>query len=99
MPLDPVWPACVKPKPFVLSETGRSDLVGVSPHSVMLSNHLANTLWRWCRSHTLYVFALAAMANGIQNSVTSVATGNLIRSAHFSGMTSDMGNLLGQMVG
>jgi hypothetical protein len=47
---------------------------------------------------TLSVFALAAMANGIQNSITSVATGNLVRSAHYSGMTSDMGTFLGQML-
>lgn len=31
---------------------------------------------------------LAAMANGIQNSLTSTTTANLVRSAHFSGITS-----------
>lgn len=37
-----------------------------------------------------------AAAVGLQNSVSSTLTGNLCRTAHFSGMTSDMGTLLGQ---
>ena len=41
---------------------------------------------------------LAAIANGIQNSVTSAITGNLVRSAHFSGITSDIGTFLGQVL-
>lgn len=41
---------------------------------------------------------LAAVACGIQNSITSVLTQNLIRSAHFSGMTSDIGTFLGQVL-
>jgi len=41
---------------------------------------------------------LAAMANGLQNSLTSTTTGNLVRSAHFSGITSDMGTFMGQVV-
>lgn len=45
---------------------------------------------------TLIIFSLAAIANGLQNSITSVASGNLIRTAHYSGMTSDMGTFLGQ---
>ncbi len=41
---------------------------------------------------------LAAMANGIQNSLTSTTTANLVRSAHFSGITSDIGTFLGQVL-
>lgn len=41
---------------------------------------------------------LAVFANGIQNSVTSSLTSNLMRTAHFSGITSDMGTFLGQAV-
>ena len=41
-------------------------------------------------------FLLAAMANGIQNSITSVMTGNLCRTSHYTGITSDMGTFLGQ---
>ena len=45
---------------------------------------------------TFLIFSLAAIANGLQNSITSVATGNVIRTAHYSGMTSDFGTFLGQ---
>lgn len=41
---------------------------------------------------------LAAVACGIQNSITSVLTQNLVRSAHFSGITSDIGTFLGQIL-
>jgi len=41
---------------------------------------------------------LALIANGIQNSVTSSATGNLVRSSHFSGISSDIGTFLGQFL-
>lgn len=40
--------------------------------------------------------AWAAVAAGIQNSITSVHTANLVRSAHMSGLTSDMGTFIGQ---
>lgn len=43
-------------------------------------------------------FLLCAVANGIQNSVTSTLTGNLCRSSHYSGITSDMGTFLGQIL-
>lgn len=45
----------------------------------------------------VFIF-LATIASGIQNSLTSTTTANLVRSAHFSGMTSDMGTFLGQIV-
>jgi uncharacterized membrane protein YoaK (UPF0700 family) len=48
---------------------------------------------------SLWVFFLPAIACGIQNSVTSSHTGNLIRSAHFSGISSDIGTYIGQIVG
>lgn len=41
---------------------------------------------------------LATIANGIQNSVTSCLTSNLVRSAHFSGISSDIGTFLGQVL-
>lgn len=43
-------------------------------------------------------FLLCAMANGIQNSMTSTMTGNLCRTSHYSGITSDMGTFLGQIL-
>jgi Protein of unknown function (DUF1275) len=44
------------------------------------------------------VFGLVAAASGLQNSLSSVHSANLIRSAHFSGITSDTGTFLGQVV-
>lgn len=41
---------------------------------------------------------LAAFANGIQNSISSSLTNNLMRSSHFSGITSDIGTFLGQSI-
>ena len=43
-------------------------------------------------------FLLCAMANGIQNSVTSTLTGNLCRTSHFTGISSDMGTFIGQIL-
>jgi len=41
---------------------------------------------------------LAAIANGIQNSITSTHTSNLVRSSHYTGMSSDIGTFLGQLL-
>mmetsp|Transcript_12151 Transcript_12151/g.14828 ORF Transcript_12151/g.14828 Transcript_12151/m.14828 type:complete len:300 (+) Transcript_12151:132-1031(+) len=41
---------------------------------------------------------LAAIANGIQNSITSALTSNLVRTTHFSGISSDIGTFLGQIL-
>lgn len=41
----------------------------------------------------------AAMANGLQNAVTSAYSANLIRTSHMTGSTSDMGMIFGQMLG
>lgn len=46
---------------------------------------------------TSWIF-LVVLANGIQNSITSSLTENLMRSAHYSGITSDIGTFLGQSV-
>eukprot|EP00980_Cylindrotheca_fusiformis_P001281 scaffold333_cov133-Cylindrotheca_fusiformis.AAC.7 len=41
---------------------------------------------------------LCLIANGIQNSLTSSLTSNLCRTSHFSGMTSDIGTYIGQII-
>ena len=46
----------------------------------------------------LACFCLAAMASGIQNSLTSSHSGNLLRTTHYSGMSSDVGTLGGQLL-
>ena len=43
-------------------------------------------------------FYMAAIANGMQNSLTSTHTANLCRTAHFSGISSDIGTFLGQVI-
>lgn len=43
-----------------------------------------------------WFFALAAVANGMQNSITSVHTANLVRTTHYTGISSDMGTFVGQ---
>ena len=40
----------------------------------------------------------ASLANGLQNAMSSMYTANLIRSTHMSGISSDMGMFLGQML-
>lgn len=47
----------------------------------------------------LAVWCLLALANGVQNSWTSMLMqGNVLRTAHFSGITSDMGSFVGQVL-
>eukprot|EP00040_Diaphanoeca_grandis_P031736 m.190371 g.190371 ORF g.190371 m.190371 type:complete len:458 (+) comp32403_c0_seq1:290-1663(+) len=44
------------------------------------------------------VFYFAAAANGLQNGMTSMYSGNLIRTTHLTGTTTDIGLLLGQLL-
>jgi len=81
-----------RPTTFKLSEsTGPTFIIGSL--LLWLASHWANN-----GGPEMGAFYLAAAANGLQNSITSVLTGNLIRSAHYSGMTSDMGTFLGQVL-
>jgi hypothetical protein len=83
-----------KPTPFVLSESVGPGLL-ICSGLVFAASQMAS---KGEGSPTL-IFALAAIANGLQNSITSVHTGNLVRSAHYSGMTSDLGTFVGQILG
>jgi hypothetical protein len=47
-------------------------------------------------NHNNAFLYLALICSGIQNSLTSTTTSNLIRSSHFSGISSDIGTYLGQ---
>jgi uncharacterized membrane protein YoaK (UPF0700 family) len=79
-----------RPKPFVLdSATGPAFLIG----SALL---YAASRFAESSPTTKACFFLALMANGLQNSITSVHTANLCRSSHFTGITSDMGTFAGQ---
>lgn len=44
-----------------------------------------------------YLF-LCCLANGIQNSFSSVLTANICRTSHFTGITSDIGTFVGQIL-
>lgn len=47
----------------------------------------------------IYVWCQLALANGLQNSWTSMLiNGNILRTAHFSGISSDMGTFTGQIL-
>jgi len=50
------------------------------------------------RATAFEVCCLAAVASGIQNSLTSSITGNLCRTTHFTGISSDIGTFLGQVL-
>jgi uncharacterized membrane protein YoaK (UPF0700 family) len=79
-----------RPKPFLLDRaTGPTFLIG----SALL---YAASRFAESSPTTKDCFFLALMANGLQNSITSAHTANLCRSAHFSGITSDMGTFFGQ---
>lgn len=45
-----------------------------------------------------FYFLLAAMANGLQNSVTSSTTANLCRTTHYTGISADIGTYVGQIL-
>jgi uncharacterized membrane protein YoaK (UPF0700 family) len=51
---------------------------------------------RYIQFQVPYFFHLVAMANGVQNGVSSMYSANLIRTTHLTGTTTDIGLLLGQ---
>ena len=82
-----------KPVPFQLGEkVGLSFLIGSA--LMFTASQMAGK-----DPTALTPFLLALVANGLSNSVTSVHTANLCRTAHFSGITSDMGTFIGQILG
>mmetsp|Transcript_4420 Transcript_4420/g.12257 ORF Transcript_4420/g.12257 Transcript_4420/m.12257 type:complete len:505 (-) Transcript_4420:157-1671(-) len=50
------------------------------------------------RAAAFEVCCLVAVASGLQNSLTSSLTGNLCRTTHYTGISSDMGTFLGQVL-
>lgn len=81
-----------KPKPFFVNDgTGATFMIGAGLMYAASQAAGNSPTAKTC-------FYLALMANGLQNSVSSVHTANLCRSAHFSGITSDMGTFLGQII-
>ena len=79
------------PKPFQISIVGFRSAFVIGAMLLYASSTLSE------EPDKVFIY-LAAMANGIQNSLTSTTSGNLVRSTHFSGITSDMGTFMGQIV-
>ena len=78
----------VRPAFLIASLVMMASYVLLSSPSSFSSASTSSSLW----------ILLALIANGIQNSITSSLTSNLMRSAHYSGMTSDIGTYIGQAV-
>eukprot|EP00567_Pseudictyota_dubia_P016193 CAMPEP_0197438634 /NCGR_PEP_ID=MMETSP1175-20131217/5559_1 /TAXON_ID=1003142 /ORGANISM="Triceratium dubium, Strain CCMP147" /LENGTH=289 /DNA_ID=CAMNT_0042968393 /DNA_START=46 /DNA_END=915 /DNA_ORIENTATION=+ len=83
------------PVPFSVSRNNVSPAFLIGAALLYGSSNIAGK--KGLSDNTSFIF-LAAIANGIQNSITSTTTSNLVRSAHFSGITSDMGTFLGQVL-
>lgn len=79
------------PTPFEISVSTVQILFGIGSVLLFASYSVAE------KGGVEFIF-LAAVAMGLQNSLTSTTTANLVRSAHFSGITSDIGTFLGQVV-
>lgn len=83
--------AVPNPSTFQLDVTGSLPLFAIASGLLVTAASLADS------KNINYLF-LCLLANGISNSVTSTLTANLCRSAHFSGITSDIGTFLGQVL-
>ncbi|KAL3925486.1 MAG: hypothetical protein SGILL_000378 [Bacillariaceae sp.] len=79
------------PSTFQLDVSGSLPLFGLASGLLVAAAALAG------EKNGNYLF-LCCIANGISNSITSTLTANLCRSAHFSGITSDIGTFLGQFL-
>jgi hypothetical protein len=87
---------CLNPRPVALDfSSARQPALLVAGALLSLSSYLAVHAKE---SGSYAYFLLAAMANGLQNSVTSSATANLCRTTHYTGMSSDIGTFVGQAV-
>jgi hypothetical protein len=83
--------AVPNPTTFSLDVAGSLPLFGLASGLLVAAAALAG------EKNTNYLF-LCCIANGISNSLTSTLTANLCRSAHFSGITSDIGTFAGQVL-
>ncbi|KAG7368366.1 membrane protein [Nitzschia inconspicua] len=79
------------PTSFKLDITGSLPLFALASGLLVVAASLADA------KNINYLF-LCLLANGISNSLTSTLTANLCRTAHMSGITSDMGTFLGQVL-
>jgi hypothetical protein len=80
-----------RPKAFELHIKKSLSIFVIAFGILTSASILANT------SNINYLF-LCCLANGIQNSFTSTLTANVCRTSHFTGITSDTGTFLGQVL-
>ena len=80
-----------RPKAFELDVKKSLSLFGIASGLLATATLLADA------SNINYLF-FCCLANGIQNSFTSTLTANMCRTTHFTGITSDMGTFLGQVL-
>jgi hypothetical protein len=79
------------PSTFKLDVMGTLPLFAFASGLLVIAAHLSDA------KDTNFLF-LCCIANGISNSLTSTLTANLCRTSHFSGITSDIGTFLGQVL-
>jgi hypothetical protein len=82
-----------KPTPFLVEPSSYRGSFGIGAFLLVLAAIQLEEV-KTVKSGLL----LCAMANGIQNSVTSTMTQNLCRTSHFTGISSDMGTFAGQVL-
>mmetsp|Transcript_1183 Transcript_1183/g.1333 ORF Transcript_1183/g.1333 Transcript_1183/m.1333 type:complete len:273 (+) Transcript_1183:32-850(+) len=80
-----------EPKAFEVDVKKTLSLFGISSALLATSAVFAKV------SNVKY-FYFALLANGLQNSFTSSLTANLCRTSHFTGISSDMGTFIGQVL-
>lgn len=86
----------MNPNPVAFAAPSSTDSLCLFTGAVLL--FYAAVLASHADSPPLACFCLAAMASGVQNSLSSAATGNLCRTTHFTGISSDIGTFLGQIL-
>jgi len=82
-----------KPSPFLVSTSSYGLPLAIAAISTVLSKACLED-----KSLIKLGFYLLCVANGINNSVTSSMTSNLCRTSHFTGISSDMGTFMGQIL-
>lgn len=81
-----------EPKAFEVDVKKTLPLFGIASALLATSGYFAKL------SNAKY-FYFALLATGLQNSFTSTLTANLCRTSHFTGISSDMGTFIGQILG
>eukprot|EP00527_Entomoneis_sp_CCMP2396_P003899 CAMPEP_0198144800 /NCGR_PEP_ID=MMETSP1443-20131203/18676_1 /TAXON_ID=186043 /ORGANISM="Entomoneis sp., Strain CCMP2396" /LENGTH=290 /DNA_ID=CAMNT_0043808263 /DNA_START=59 /DNA_END=931 /DNA_ORIENTATION=- len=85
-----------RPQLFKLDRKVTSSALGLSSMCFLGAFWILDHAGKNNRAAAYEVCCLAAIASGLQNSLTSAHTGNLCRTTHLTGISSDVGTFLGQ---